>query len=110
MQCVICEVRPAMKGGAYCHTHQAQIEAERKARRGNRDWWRGAFKFAVWRGVGVAFMPNGEKGVYQPKALPASALGHLPKGKTINLDGYVNGLSREQVKRIKRAILQANGQ
>ena len=106
-QCIICDKRPAQRGEAFCHIHQAAIDAERKLQRpGN--WWSVAFRFATWRGQGVAFMPNGKKGIYVPKALPPCALKRLPKDKTICLDSYVEGLSRAQVKAIKRAIIQAN--
>ena len=103
-KCIICGFKPRAEGLRYCNNCNSQIKAEK--RRGNG--FLHAEKFATWHGYGVAFMPNGNGGL-TPVALPASAIPKLPKAKTLNLDKYVSGFNRAQVKKIKTAIKVVNG-
>ena len=110
--CTLCGKRPATRsavaqGHSWCHLCATDIAAERKHKRERRSWWKRAVRYAVWRGIGVAFMPNGN-GKFTPKPLPASVLAKLPAQKTINLDKYCPGYTREQVKSFKAAIKAAN--
>ena len=106
--CIICDTRPAPRGASRCRSCEKTIARTRVAEREEREWWRKAVRFAIWRGFGVAFMKNGN-GTLHPRALPVGLVGKIPRAKTLDLDGYISGLDREQVKAIKRAILQANG-
>jgi hypothetical protein len=99
-KCVICDERPAFSGSPYCHNCNAQLEAD-KRRRGNGK----PFKFATYRGQTIAFyqIGNGKLRYSLVQRKPES----LPKRDTLDLNTYIHGFEREQVKRIKSAILAA---
>lgn len=101
--CPICGRRPKQKGGDYCHACAKAAAKPKEAA-----WWAKAVRFAVWQGCGVAFMPNGD-GALAAKALPLSAIKRLPKERTLNLDGYLEGFDRKRIKKLKAAIKAANG-
>jgi len=97
-KCVICEQRPA-NGGGFCAQCGNRIDAERKAKAKNEPRY-----FLTYRGEVVGLFPNGGK-VLRARLLRRSAE-KLPRGKTVNLDHYCEGYSREVIKRFKACVLQ----
>lgn len=106
-KCLICNHRPAFSGSPYCHNCQQRIAAEKQRRvkatpekylyyRGN---WVGMYRASedTLRPQYLGFAPIGDKSKVKPK---------YPMGKVLNLDGYLEGFSREQVKKMKRCILR----
>ena len=98
MTCVVCESRPANKG-VYCHNCAQKLEAEKRKAKAQQP-----VKFATYRGNVIGFYPNGG-GTLVPRLLQRKAEG-LPKNKTLDLNTYIEGFTREQVKKIKSTILQ----
>ncbi|MBU1067011.1 hypothetical protein KKE60_04460 [Patescibacteria group bacterium] len=96
-KCVICEQRPA-NGGGFCVQCGNRIDAERKAKAKNEPRY-----FLTYRGEVVGLFPNGGK-VLRARLLRRSAE-KLPKGKTVNLDHYCVGYSRDIIKRFKSCVL-----
>ena len=96
MKCVICDQRPA-RSGAYCHVCEQRIQAERRRKQTPKP-----AKYIKYRGRAIALFPNG-KGKLRAEAVRTS-LERLPKTKTIDLDTYVKGYTRDQVKQFKAAI------
>lgn len=101
-KCLICEKRPAKVGG-FCAICHSQIEADRARRRKAKV---NPVKFATWRGMTIEFYRNGN-GTLKPVASKRD-LEKLPKSKLIDLNKRVDGFTREQVKNLKRAILQVH--
>lgn len=97
-KCVICERRPARANGR-CGNCQARIEAEQRRKKPQQP-----FKFVTYRGHVVGFYHNGGDKL-TPRLLQRNPDG-LPKGVTIDLNHYVDRLSREQVKKLKRCVLR----
>jgi hypothetical protein len=97
-KCAICDHRPAARGGKYCYICASQMEADRRRIK------RVPFRFATYRGSSIAFFKRGDGGLdYLPiKRKPEN----LPKGITLDLNTYIHGFEREQVHKIKTAILQ----
>ena len=98
MKCVICGKRPAREG-AYCANCHNKIEAERRRRRQSTPE-----RFITYRGHVVGLYRNGN-GALEPRLLKRNP-DLLPKKKTLNLNHYIEGFTREQVKRLKACILQ----
>ena len=101
MKCVVCDHRPARDAGI-CPNCQSKIRADKRKRQAKKP-----VKFATYRGHVIGFYHNGNgNGLgLTPRLLRRSAE-NLPRTNTINLDGYVDGMTRAQVKKIKAAILQ----
>jgi hypothetical protein len=97
-KCLICERQPRQEGQLYCGNCASKLASER--RRSQRPE---PLKYATYRGHVVGFYPNGD-GKLQPRLVMRDP-SKLPQSKTINLDVYCPGFTREQVKKIKRAIL-----
>lgn len=110
IRCSICGRRPPAKGEMYCRVCQHEI-AQADSERGQRcQAWNKAWKFLHWKGVVV--------GLYQvdqvddwgiPKVRPRrvfKTLGQLPKGKVIDLDTYIQGFTRQQIKGMKATLKQ----
>ena len=97
--CIICDNRPAVKGSGYCHNCKSKIAAERNHRNRSRP-----FKFATYQGHVIAFFRVG--GGSLKYTLLERNPDSLPKADTIDLNTYIDGYTREQVKKIKSAILQ----
>ena len=97
-KCVICDKRPAngneLGRCIQCHT---KIMAMSKRTAQPRH-------FLTYRGNVVGLYPNGGKEL-KPRLLGRSAE-HLPKGKTVDLNRYCQGYSRETIKRFKACVLQ----
>jgi len=98
MKCVICEQRPA-KGDGHCIQCAGKIAKMRKASATVQPQ-----HFLTYRGHVVGLYPNGDK-TLKPRLLGRSAE-HLPKRKTLDLNRYCEGFSRETIKRFKACVLQ----
>ena len=96
-KCVICEKRPAKKTTGRCAQCNTKIISMSKRTAPARH-------FLTYRGNVVGLYPNGGKQL-MPRLLGRSAE-HLPKGKTIDLNVYCHGYSREVIKRFKACVLQ----
>lgn len=102
MKCIICERRPA-KGGAYCANCSAKIDAEQRRRSANKP-----LRFLTYRGYVVGLYRNGS-GKLIPHLLRRSPK-WLPKSRTLDLNTYLEGFTRDQVKKMKACVLHlANG-
>jgi len=98
MTCVVCNRRPAQHG-AYCANCQAKIEAGIKRNKAEQP-----VQYATYRGHVIGFFRNGGDKLV-PRLLRRKA-GNLPKTKTLDLNTYIEGFTRPQVKKLKSAILQ----
>lgn len=99
MKCLICERRPARTPEGYCANCAAQV-GERKKNGGERE----PVKFLTYRGDVVGLYPNGN-GKLRAKLLKRSPE-TLPKNKTLDLNIYLPGFDRSQIKRFKACVLQ----
>ncbi|MHB8084391.1 MAG: hypothetical protein ACYDHZ_01000 [Dehalococcoidia bacterium] len=98
VRCLICEKHPAKTHGLCLNCYN---KAEKQARADRPETY---YRFAQYRGTVVGFFRTG-RATFVPRLLqrnPAT----LPKSKTFDLDGYVQGFDRTQIKKIKAAILQ----
>lgn len=96
--CAICNHRPRANGSRYCSNCQARMDKEKRLRSVEKP-----VKFATYRGYVVGFYRRND--VLVPRLLRRKPEG-LPKGKTLDLNRYIEGFTREQVKNLKSAILQ----
>ena len=96
-KCVICEHRPAIGNGrcAQCASQIAKM---------SRPTTTQPRHFLTYRGHVVGLFPNGG-GTLKPQLLARSPK-HLPQGKTIDLNRYCEGYTREVIKKFKACILQ----
>lgn len=99
MTCVICDRHPAVNGGGICHNCGAKITAAKKKRQVEEP-----VKYATYRGIVVGFYRNGG-GTLVPRLLHRKPE-NLPKYMTLDLNTYIVGFTREQVKKLKSCILQ----
>jgi hypothetical protein len=118
LKCLICETKPRSHG-AYCHNCAAKIKAEEARRiKPKPD------KYLHYRGQWVGLYTDGvdEEGdrQFKPKYMGYSPIPEpgakdqigrqlrpkYPMGKTLNLDVYLPGYTREQVKRMKAVVLK----
>ena len=103
-KCVICNRRPARTDKGYCLHCAAQLEVEGKSREVQK-----VARFLTYRGIVVGLYPNGN-GKLKAQLLRRSPEG-LPKSLTLDLNTYLEGFTREQVKAFNRCVLSlANGQ
>lgn len=97
VKCLICERRPARQDG-FCLTCESKIEKLRKVNGKAK-----AKYYLTYHGIVVGLFPDGDM-------LKAVLLRHnpdkLPAGKTIDLNRYCYGFTRDQVKRFKACCLQ----
>ena len=98
MTCVICDRRPA-NGNGICHNCASKLEAQRKRKNGSQPQ-----HFLTYRGNVVGLFPNGE-GKLKARLLRRNPE-HLPKSKTIDLNRYCEGFTREKIKDFKACVLQ----
>ena len=98
VKCIICEQRPSHEGG-FCHICSDKLASQKRHSTDNEPKY-----FLTYHGHVVGFYPNGG-GMLRPRLLQRNEL-RLPKSKTINLNAYCEGFSREQVKRFKACIMQ----
>lgn len=102
VKCPICDIRPINGNGQYCKVCFEKIQIEKiKAKIEPA-------KFLTYKGfvVGLVKSPlDGRLYPYQLKRDPAK----LPRAKTINLDSYVEGFNRDQIKEFKKCVLRTVG-
>ncbi len=98
VKCAICERRPA-NGGGYCAQCASKLEAESKRQANDMPQ-----KFLTYRGHVIGLFPNGN-GELIAKLLQRNPE-TLPKGKTLDLNHYCEGYTREVIKRFKACVLQ----
>lgn len=104
MRCLICN-RKTKGDSSYCQQHQRELDklsAEEKQRRKPK-----AVKYVHYRGHVIGFFKNGHN-TLKPSYVGMSVNG-IPKGKLINLDEYCPGYTREQIKKLKAAVLALSG-
>ena len=108
-RCFICGTRPPAKGEMYCRVCQGEMDQAERERRQRCEGWKKAWKFLHWKGVVAGIFPNGNgpdgQTTYQPRRV-FKTLGQLPKAKVINLDTYIPGFDRGQIKRMKATLKQ----
>jgi len=97
MKCIICEQRPA-RDGAYCWNCNQKIEAEKRRAKPEKP-----AKFITYRGYVVGLYHKNDRLI--PELLKRDPE-NLPKSQTLNLDTYIPGFSREQIKKFKACVLQ----
>lgn len=101
-KCPICETRPINGNGKYCGVCFKNMAAQKSQRVVPA-------KFLTYKGMVVALVPrdvNGERRLL-PEALKRDPA-KLPKGKTLDLNTYLQGYSRDQIKAFKRCVLQTS--
>lgn len=96
--CAICDRRPA-NGGAYCSNCTAKLEAESR-RKAKPE----AQHYLTYRGHVVGLYPDGN-GALKARLLNRNPE-NLPKSRTLNLNRYCEGYTRDKIKAFKRCILQ----
>jgi hypothetical protein len=117
-KCLICEKRPRSKG-LYCNNCNQKVAAEQSRRIKDKP-----DRYLQYKGQWVGLYADGvdEEGqrLFKPKYLGYAPLpepgakdkiGRLlkskyPLAKTLNLDVYLPGYTREQVKRMKAVVLK----
>ena len=97
VKCLICERGPAISNG-YCHNCGKQLEAGKK-QGGTKE----PSRFLTYRGSVVGLFEKGGGLVAQ---LLNRNPERLPKAKTLDLNTYLNGYERSQIKRFKACVLQ----
>lgn len=102
-KCLICETRPRRVEG-FCSICNSKIEAERARRNKHKEQ---PFKYLTWRGMTVELHPNGDDSTFKVSRSKRDPT-KLPKSKLIDLNKRVDGFTREQIKTLKRAILQVH--
>ena len=100
MTCIICDNRPAVSNG-FCHNCNSKIESQKRKSKSKAEQ---PVKFATYQGYVVGFYPNGG-GKLVPRLLRRKPE-NLPRSRTLDLNHYIEGFTRTQVKRIKTVILQ----
>lgn len=104
--CLFCERRFRLRPDGErmrCFQCKRAQEARRAQEAKDRLCWRkGLYRVLRYRGhlVGLYERPGGE---YHPSPL-AVAVASVPKGITLNLDTYLDGFTREQVKKMKATV------
>ena len=96
-KCIICGKRPA-DDSCVCHNCQSKIDSYARASKSPE-----AKYFLIYRGSVVGLYSDGQ-GKLKAKLLSRNP-DKLPKFRTLNLDGYCQGYSREQIKRFKSCVL-----
>lgn len=96
-KCLICDVRPATPGRAYCGKCAGEIARQTPRKEPVRQ----PYFWITWRGLGVQLV------AIDNRAAMASACIRWPKTKVLDLNTYVPGYTREQVKKFKRILLMA---
>jgi hypothetical protein len=97
MKCVTCGEKPAVPNLAFCHNCQAKLDAERARLKQKPEW------YVTYEGYTVAIFRI--DGKLTPKLIKRDE-SKLPKSRTLNLNTYLPGYTREQIKNLKRAVLR----
>ena len=101
MVCIICDKRPAKERG-YCANCEAKIAKEERRSRCQTDK---PEKFLTYQGIVVGLYPAKDGKTFRGELLLKRDADKLPKYQTLNLDTYLDGFTREQIKRLKAGIL-----
>ena len=99
-KCVICDVRPVNGNpeGMCAHCF-AKVERERQLRRPQKP-----FRYVTYQGHVVGMFRN-QGGTLSPRLL-GIAPKRLPKSITLDLNRYLDGFSRDQIKKMKKCVQQ----
>ena len=101
-KCVVCGKRPSPVG-EYCHNCKQRIEKDKRERRNDQP-----VKFLTYRDIVVALYRNGQEGRLRGLVIKRDSR-KLPKSRTLDLNTYLKGFTREQVKRLKASVLILSG-
>lgn len=100
-KCIICDTRPAYFG-LKCNNCHKHIEAEeRKAKAAKKVTFD---RFITYQGKTISMIDRGDGTGYY-KAFKGT---RFPKTKTIDLNVFCPNLNRDEVKRLKRIVLELN--
>ncbi len=99
-KCIICDIRPA-RIHVHCHVCHAEIR-KIQAERADEP-----VKYLAYHGAVVGLYPNGN-GKLRARPLAISAA-HLPKARTINLDVWCDGFTKDMVRKFKACVLSLTG-
>lgn len=97
-KCIICQKRPGLNGNGFCTQCQQRVDKEVKAHQPDKP-----YRFVTYRGHVVGFYSSGN-GTLTPRLLGRNP-DYLPKGKTLDLNHYIDGFSRERIKSLKATVL-----
>jgi len=97
-KCNVCEARPARVKGL-CYNCSRKIEAEKRHKKAEKP-----VSFLTYRGHVVGLYRNGGSTLL-PKLLNRNP-DNLPKSKTLDLNTYLKGFTREKVKYFKSCVLK----
>lgn len=101
-KCVVCGKRPSPVG-QYCHNCTTRIEKDKREKCIEQP-----VRFLTYRGIVVALYRNGEEGQLRGLVLKRNP-DKLPKTRTLDLNTYLKGFTREQVKSLKAKVLTLAG-
>ena len=97
-KCPICDRRPINGNGRFCGICSDKLAGERRRSRSGQPQ-----KFLTYRGHVVGLYRNGG-GNLSPRLLKRTAK-YLPQCRTLDLNTYLDGFSRDKIKTFKRCIL-----
>lgn len=98
--CDLCKRRPHRKGDFLCRPCRKTYDGfADESRPQETPLLQRAFKVAYWRGAAIVYVPEGD--YFRPVFAGFKSPEKLPKGKLLNLDEYIPGYSREQIKAMK---------
>ena len=100
-KCLICGRKST---GTYCQEHQRAIDTENRQRKAAAK--PKAVKYLAYHGHVVALRNSGSMLV---PSYYGMSIAKIPKGKLVDLDGYVEGFSRKEIKRFKSVVLALSG-
>jgi hypothetical protein len=106
LKCLICDLQPRATDSLYCHNCGAKLKVHAAK---NRE----PSTFLVYQDNVVGLIPNGHKDsegreLFTPVLLKRKPEG-LPKGKTVDLNVYCEGYTREQIKHLKAVVKHTAG-
>ncbi|RJO60434.1 MAG: hypothetical protein C4542_09040 [Dehalococcoidia bacterium] len=102
VKCPICDVRPINGNGNYCKVCFEKIQSDRSKAKTEPS------KFLTYKGFVVGLVKSPFDSRLHPIQLKRDPT-KLPKAKTINLDTYCDGFSRDQIKEFKKCVLRTVG-
>lgn len=97
-KCPICDVRPVNGNGKYCQACYDKMDAQRSKGKISPE------RFLTYQGHVVGLVPYASDGRLYPILLKRDPA-KLPKGKTLDLNTYLTGYDRTQIKAFKRCVL-----
>lgn len=97
MKCLICQQRPRLEESRYCGACNDLVKSNVTTKRRPE-------RYVVYKEYVVGMFKNGN-GKLHPEMVKV-AVGSLPKRNVLNLNEYIEGFDRAQVKELKRTVLQ----